>query len=126
MKYITIVIFILCLQVASGLLNATGIMPKYMLPHEEWWDSIDAETIEAQQYAKGEVENDIDFGLADFVKSLFIFFYTFGFGIIVVPYTFTVLGIPVEISVLISMPVYLMYFLAFIQLAGNRTTSSMR
>lgn len=126
MKYVTIVLFLMCMQVGVALLNATGLTPNFMMPHEEWWSNVDEESIKAKQYAKGELDAEIDFGVGDFVKSLFIFFVTFAFGIIVVPYTLTLLGVPFAIATYLSMPVYIMYFLAFIQLAGNRTTSSMR
>lgn len=126
MKYVTIVLFILCLQVAVAIINVTGLTPSFMLPHDEWWGNIDKETLKAQQYAKGEVTGGIDLGIGDIVKSIFVFFYVCGFGIIVVPYTFTLLGVPLAIGAYLSIPVYFMYFMAFIQIVGNRTTGAMR
>ena len=126
MKYATFVILIMCIHVSFAFVNAVGVFPYYMSPHEEWWSNIDQATLEEQSYIKGEVELDYDFGIGDFVKGFFYFIYSFGFGIIVIPYTLSCFGLSYPWFLYLSMPVYLLYFLALAQLLANRATKYMR
>lgn len=126
MKFISIVIFILCLHVSVALVNASGIFPNYMLPHEEWWGNIDEQRLKEETYVQGNVEPDLDMGLWDFVKGVFYFVYSFGFGIIVFPYTLAMLGLQSPFIYYLSIPVYLLYLLGWFQILANRQTKSMR
>lgn len=126
MKYISIVILILCIHVSVALVNGLHVFPQYMLPHEKWWSNIDKTNLDQQTYIKGEVDTDYDFGVGDLVKALWLFVYTFGFGVIVVPYTFVCMGLPVSFSLILSMPVYAAYALGWFQILSNRTTVNMR
>jgi len=111
-RYALFAIFIFCIHVSMALFNAGGIFHESYMPHQEWMDNVDEDRLSDTEYVQGQITAEYTFGFGDFVKALWYFVTALGLGIVVVPYTLTQFGFALNLAVLISMPVYMIYFVA--------------
>lgn len=125
MRYLAIVIFLLCVHVSAAFVNSVGVFDHGLNPADEWFNEIDDQRLKDESYIQSQVETDFWGGVGEFVKGLFYFIVTFAWGIIYVPYTLQGFGMVQPFIYYISIPVYALYFLAMAQLIANRSTKTM-
>lgn len=127
MKYVTIVMMIFMIHVSISAINAAEIFTGEQLqPSQGWLDDVKSETTDNEYFQSSAVQTaSSNFGFGDFVKGLAIFVVMFAFGIVAVPYTFMQFGVPVDIALILSLPVYAIYGLAWAQITANRALKSM-
>ena len=143
MKYLTVVTFIFLLHVSMATINAalvasgnkfTDIVDAVgmfkLQPSQSWFDNIETEAKEDQYFTSSALQGASGFG--DFVQSAISvakgiakFVTLFAFGIVAVPYTLHLLGLPWVIATPLSLPIYLLYGLALAQFGSGRGTKTM-
>lgn len=131
MKFITIAVFILLVNVSLAMVNAMGIVDSNYekAPSQEWFDELNKEELRNEQYVQSQVSGDtggFDFGdVWRTIKSLFYFVKVVVIGVVAVPYTLTQLGLSLTMASLISIPVYAAYLLGLAEWIGGRQTKGM-
>ena len=142
MKYLTVVTFIFLLHVSMATLNAALVASgnKFtdnvyavgmfkLQPSQSWFDNVETEAKDDQYFTTTAFQGASGFG--DFVqaaistaKGIAKFVIMFGFGIVAIPYTFHLLGLPWVIATPLSLPIYLLYGLALAQFGSGRGTKT--
>ena len=139
MKYIVVVTLVFLMHVSMATINAalvasgntfTDIVNPIgtfkLQPSQSWLFNVENEAKGNQYFQSSATQQaSSNFGFGDFVKALAIFITTFAFGIIAVPYTLTLLGLPLTLALPLSLPIYLLYGLGLAQFVGNRANKSM-
>lgn len=124
MKAVTIAVLLFSIQLSFAIINVLGGF-EYAV--------IDQGTVfnDMQEQAEGDYsqavlqESTESYGLGDMVKALPRFILLLAWSIVAVPYLFMQFGTPLNIALLVSMPVYFIYGLAIIQFISNRSTKGM-
>lgn len=124
MRYVSIALFVFFLHISMALLNASQLTIVTKQTSSDWFDQTEAMLDNTYDYT--EVSSTYDFGFGDFIKGMWYFVQTFGFGIIWVPRTLQMFGIISPFSYYFSLPVYIIYVLGIAQFISNRNTKGMR
>lgn len=126
MRFLGIVLFVFCLHVSIALVNSTGVFYSEVQAKSDWFIEIDDDSLADESYVQSQLGTTTDsYGVGDFVKGLWYFVKAFGWGIIAVPYSLGMFGLKAPFTYLVSLPVYLLYFLAIAQWISNRGTRNM-
>lgn len=126
MKIISIMILLLSIQVAAAIVNAAGGFYFTMQPQQQLFSSVQ-DNVNNGQYGESLAQTSAlqnDFG--DFLEVFPTFVLTVVLSIVAVPYLLIQFGVPITLSLLISLPIYFVYVLGIIQFASNRGTEGMR
>lgn len=143
MKYLNLVIFVFILHVSIAVINAalvaTGSSFSDLLSSNQFTTMQQSQTW--LDSAQSEVQNDQYFtspafqgasGLGDYVqaaiataKGIAMFIGLLAFGIVAVPYTFMIFGVPLILAAPLSLPIYVLYGLALAQFTSGRATKGM-
>lgn len=128
MKYLEIVVMLLLIHVSASFVGALDIMEYSKNPNNEWLDDFTRSEWQNDSYIQSEVqsESDINFGFGDLIKGLYYFVKSFARGLIDLPHTLQMFGVPANISIILSFPLYIIYAIAIIQLLRGISTESMR
>jgi len=123
MRLISIVLFLLVLQVSMATIGALNILPNAHKPILwDWFTDVEAKQDNIQERIGTEKtlpEKVFEAGM-DFLKGLVYFAANIGWGIIAVPYTLALFGIISPFSTILSVPIYFIYSIGAIQFMANR------
>ena|SRR3990167_1368367 len=133
MKFITIALLILLINVSASIINAvdatagTLYFTDTINPYEEPYSDLGAKAVQGDSYFQNSATQDTStsFGFGDFAVGFAKFVGIFLWGIVAVPYTLQQFGLPLFIASFVSIPVYLSYLLALAQFISNRATKGM-
>lgn len=116
MKFLDVVVFLLCLNVAISLINATGVFAStaQVQPQDTWMSKFSDSDLEDSSYLQTELSSSQG-SLGDIAFSLFHFVSNFFLGVVALPYLFNQFGIPYFLGTLISIPLYAMYMIGIVQ-----------
>ena len=124
MRFVSIALFVFFLHISMALLNASQLTTVTKQTSNDRFDQTDA--MLDNSYEDTQISSTYDFGFGDFIKGMWYFVQTFGFGIVWVPKTLEMFGIISPISYYFSLPVYIIYVLGIAQFISNRNTKGMR
>jgi hypothetical protein len=130
MKFITIAVFVLLLNVSMAVVNELGIVDSAYekTPTQEWFDVLGQDQLRDKEYVQTQVSGSTGFGFGHIwstVKSIFYFILVVVWGVVAVPYTLTELGLSLTLASLISIPVYVAYLLGLAEWIGGRQSKGM-
>jgi|SRR3990167_55714 len=130
MKYLTIVMLLLLINVAASIINVLNTSDPLFYysvqAYEEAYEPLKKEDAQIQDYLQNAATTNTN--LLTFGDYLFAFAKFVGlvaFGVVIVPYTLIKMGIPTLIALFISVPVYFLYFIGIYQFIANRAGKSM-
>lgn len=135
MRFITIALLLLLIQVSAGILNAVGFTSYAIQPDQESFDSIE-DNIVGREYVENLATEDtsVSFGFGDFFKGIFIFIDTVFWAVVNVKGTLEHFlcvnsacsaGVS-SIARYISYVVYFIWGVAIAQFISNRATKGMQ
>ncbi len=134
MRFASIIVFLFCIHVSVAMINATvgpdGVWPILQTQNQaqtEWFTSVGGE-IDDGTYLQNTVQSNaqsVELGYGDLVRGMGHFFIVFGKGVIWVPSTIQSFGVPSPLYYFLSLPVYMIYMLAIVQIIMNRTFRGM-
>ena len=124
MKFIGIALIIFILNVSIATINALGYFTvgAQVQPQQSWLGQVNEQAVRDEEYFQNIATQDTSnaFGFGDFLKGLVLFVSTFAKGVIAPGYILTAFGVPTWLAVLLSLPIYPIYFLAIAQFVSNR------
>lgn len=140
MRYLDIVLVVLCINLTMTLVSQTGIFPVLdknttLVKPGELFDAngnpADPDSMSAKIYEFTTNKDYISLGSqdpqqvylrsgGDFLKGIFYFIEVLAKGTLLVHTTLLTLGVPPSIVFWVAFPIYLMYAVALIQLISNR------
>ena len=128
MKYMEIVVMLLLIHVAASFVGAMGILEYSKNPNNEWLNEFTRSEWQNDSYVQSEVQSqsDVNFGFGDLIKGLYYFVSSFARGLIDLPHTLQMFGVPTNLSFILSFPLYIIYAIAIIQLLRGTSTETMR
>lgn len=128
MKFQDLTIIFLCINVAIAVINAAGIFPGFsILPQQQWINTLIGHSSQNEQYFQSAATQQVSssFGFGDFIRGLIIFVETFAVGLAAPGYLMHAFGLNITLSLLLSLPIYPIYFTGIAQMISNRTTKYM-
>lgn len=127
MKFVEIALFLLCIQLSIGIVNALGIFEVSKQYQSDWVDSLntEAQNNKDKQYSESPISTSYQFDLGATIKGLVSFSIAVGLAVVSVPYTLGLFGVVAPFNYFFSIPVYFIYFMALMQIIGNRGLKSM-
>ena len=130
MKFITIAIFVLLLNVSMTLINEIDVFDSAYekAPAQEWIDDLDREELRDEEYIQQQIGTGTTFDFGDVwrtIKSLFYFALVIVRGVVAIPYTLSQLGLSMKLALIISIPMYAAYMLGLAEWIGGRQTKGM-
>lgn len=143
MKYLAVVTLFFMLHVSMATINAAlvasggkftdivnPIGSAELQPSETWFSRVESKAKDDEYFTSQAFQGASGFG--DFVqaaiataKGIAIFIGMFAFGIVAIPYTLHLLGLPWALAAPLSLPIYLLYGLAIAQFGSGRGTKIM-
>jgi len=115
MRFLEIAMFLFLINVGILFINELGFFGYEVQAQSDWIGATD-EIVEDDAYKSGSLESaDLSYGIGDFGKALFLFVKSLLYAIVAPGYVLTVFGAPTGIAILFSIPVYLIYIIALIQ-----------
>ncbi len=128
MRFVSIAIFMLCLNASMAIVNAAEQYDYEMTPQEEWFDDVDDAKIKDSNFFQN-LFTDIAEAMAiftGFVKGLFQFVGMIAGGVIAVPWMLSNLGVPSPFTYYFSLPIYMIYLLGLAQFMSGRAATQYR
>ena len=126
MRYIAIILFILCINVAIGVVNTMDFLNAEQQENTQLTGQFKDAALQNAQYSGSQISDTAtNFGFGDFLKAIGIFATTFAAGVVYVPSLLENFGITYPYSIYFSMPVYFIYLWGFVQFLANRAGKSM-
>jgi hypothetical protein len=121
MKFLNIAIALFCINIAFAMVNFTGLFGYSHSFYSEWFSSVDQNKLQDEKYTQSLTEDtSVLDTLWSIAKGLWFFVKVLGITIFAFYWTLQSFGMPVELCYLFSLPVYLIYFIALIQIIrGN-------
>jgi len=105
--------------------NAAGVFDETLQPHNGWLNKFTQENIKNQEYSSTGVQSEVNLGLGDYVKAFFYFLFALAAGVVAIPYTLNIFGIPWLYATIFSIPIYFVYIIGISQFIGNKNLKSM-
>ena len=118
MRYLSIVFFLVCIHVSIAMVNTMHITDPYLAPSQELLDKGGQADLMDEEYTKSQISTDTD-GFGDYIFAIFKFIGTFALGVVIIPYTLVKIGIAMPYAMYISIPIYLLYIIAWIQIISK-------
>ena len=131
MKAITIIIFVMILNVSMSVINAANAIDPLFYetkqPYSELYDDVTKEKLTSEQYmSNAGVQDTTQLTFGDYFWATFKFTIVVGKGIVATPWLLNQFGITnFQIKVFISSIVYLIYLFGLYQWIANRASKSM-
>lgn len=125
MRFISLATFLFCVHVSMAIMNASGVFVTTVQPNDSWLGDFTEDNLGDEAYVQNQVDTNVGYDLGDIVKGVFYFVLVFGASVIVLPFTFVQFGMPWGFAILLSIPMYFIYALAWAQFIANRSTKSM-
>jgi hypothetical protein len=127
MKVWSIILYVICLQLAVALVNDIGVFSHSVTPYLDFTNSVSEQALHNDTYLQSQISGGtaVDFGFGDFVKGLFFFIGILAWGMIYIAGTWINFGVPVYWAWLLSMPVYVVYAIAIVQMISGRAGEQM-
>lgn len=136
MKYLTILMLMLLLNVSASIINTINqsdpLFYYTFQPYDEGYEEFKKEKAQQEEYFQSDATTDttqLTFG--DYLFAFFLFIGKVSWGIVWIPYTIKGLLVGInqsianQIAIFISVPVYFVYTIGIIQFISNRSTKSM-
>ena len=126
MKIYSIVLLIICINCAIKVTSDFGLVDTYPTSSVDFingstmsgnttYGGFSAEQMQGQQYLGQQVSTTNNFGFGDIIKSMFYLLWVLVWGIFLVPLTFMTFGVPTQLAVILSAPIYLVYLIGIAQ-----------
>lgn len=128
MKFVTIAIFMLCLNVSIAIVNAAEQFDYEMTPQEEWFREVDDAELKDANFFQN-LFTEVAEAMAiftGFVKGLWFFVKMIAGGVIAVPWMLENLGVPDPYTYYFSLPIYMVYLLGLAQFLSGRPAPQYR
>lgn len=128
MKFYTITLMMFLINIAAAVVNTAGMFDGYQVqPQQGWIDDSAVVGLKDEQYfqsvAAQDVSNNLGFG--DFVKGFWLFITTMVLGVVAPFYLLSQFGMPVQLAILLSGPIYIVYLAGLSQYLANRGFKTM-
>lgn len=120
MKITSLVALIICMAFASAIVNSLHVFTTAGYNYDTKLTSTINDTVSAGEYLGAGVTTTGTLGLGDFIFGFFLFTKIFFTAIFIPATIFTGFGAPLDMAVLFSMPIYLIYIIAVIQFISGR------
>jgi hypothetical protein len=128
MRFVSIAIFMLCLNASIAIVNAAEQFDYEMTPQEEWFEDVDDAEVKDSNFFQN-LFTDIAEAMAiftGFVKGLFQFVQMIAGGVIAIPWMLGNMGVPSPYTYYFSLPIYMIYLLGLAQFMAGRSAPQMR
>lgn len=126
MKFLNFVMFVMMINISIAVVNASGILSTSHQSNNEWINKVYDENLADASYVQGQVSSDsVSLGYGDFVRGLWQFVSTFSLGVVWMPFLYSQFGLSFPYTYYFTVPIWMIYSIALIQIVANRQFKSM-
>ena len=125
MKVLTFAILMLCIQISAAIVNYAGGFQATITPQGQLFGQMQSQT--GYSPGAGPVQNDnVQVSGMDFIWAIPRFVAMLALSLVAIPWLLSQFGVPLGLSVLVSIPMYMLYTIALIQFISNRNFEGMK